>query len=389
MATVGGVLAEEAGNTPRPAPLIPLQRPSLGPEELDAVSRVFASRWLGMGAEVERFEREIGDFCGASRVVATSSGTAALHLALKSLAIEPGAEVIVPSLTFVATLQAIVAAGLTPVFADIDPVSLNVCAESIRRCRSPRTRAILPIHYRGSPCAMADILAFAQEEGLFVVEDAAHAFGSRQGGSRIGAAGQVVCFSFDPIKNITCGEGGAIVYPDPRLDGAFRKARRMRILGVDTDTWTRVRDQQVRYSVAEEGFRYHMADVNAAIGCVQLGRFEAFARRRREIAQAYDAAFRGVARLEVIPTDYEDAVPFMYVLKVQERDRFIARLRADGVSSGIHYIPNHYHELFRDCPRDDLRHTEEQGARIVTLPLFTEQTEVQVRAVIAAVLAAA
>lgn len=369
--------------------MIPLQRPQLGEAELEAVSRVFASRWLGQGEQATRFEQAVARFVGAREVVATSSGTAALHLALASLDLEPGAEVIVPSLTFVATVQAIVAARLVPVFADIDPVTMNVSPASIARCLTKRTRAIVPVHYRGAPCAMDEILALAGTRGLVVVEDAAHAFGSRFKGRRIGGAGHVACFSFDPVKVVTCGEGGAIAFAGEGLEPAARRARRQRVLGIDTDGWTRLQRGRWHYAVDEDGFRYHMPDLNAAIGLAQLERFEAFAARRHAIAAAYDGAFRGAHGVEVIPTDPTAAVPFLYVLKVDDRAAFMAGLAARGVATGVHYIPNHRHGRFSGCPRDDLRHTEAQAERIVSLPLFTEQSDAEVEAVIAAVLAQA
>ena len=368
--------------------MIPLQRPNLGPKELHAVAGVFESRWLGMGAAVEAFERRLADFLGASHVIATSTGTAALHLALAACDFPTGSEAIVPSLTYVASVQAIVAAGLQPVFADVDPQTLNISPESIRRCLSDRTGAILPVHYRGMACAMDEILAIAEESNLVVVEDAAHAFGSRYRGKRVGSFGHIACFSFDPIKTITCGEGGAIAFASPQFETVAAKARAMRVLGIDSDTWTRRQKGDVyHYDVVQPGFRYHMPNFCAAIGLAQLDRFNEIAHRKIDICRAYDTAFRNLKSLRVIETDYSETVPFIYIVRVADRPDFIRDLTNRQISTGLHYIPNHRHSYFRTFPKDDLVHTEDAAAEIVTLPLFSEQTDAEVQSVIDAVTA--
>lgn len=247
--------------------LIPVSRPSLGEEELASVRTVFDSGWLGLGAQVLEFEQNLQKFLGAKHVVCTNTGTTALHLALDVLGIGKGDEVIVPSFTFVATIQAITATGATPVFCDIHADDLNMDAGDVRKKITRRTKVILPVHYRGIPCDMDAIHALVKERNITVVEDAAHAFGSSYKGKKIGSFRNIACFSFDPIKNITCGEGGAVVFQD---DALLEKVQQKRILGIDKDTWSRYRNERSWfYDVVTQGYRYHMSNINAAIGLVQ------------------------------------------------------------------------------------------------------------------------
>ncbi|MGE5294215.1 MAG: DegT/DnrJ/EryC1/StrS family aminotransferase, partial [Solirubrobacterales bacterium] len=197
--------------------IIPVQRPCLGPEELQAVERVFSSGWLGHGEVTLAFEQKLRMFLGARHAVAVSNGTAALHLALDALDLKPQDEVLVPTLTFVATPQAVLMAGATPVFCDVDPATFNLDVRDAASRVTPRTKAILPVHYGGTACDMDAVHQLAARAHLHVVEDAAHAFGSTYNGRKIGTLSELTCFSFDPIKNITCGEGGAVVTHDPVL----------------------------------------------------------------------------------------------------------------------------------------------------------------------------
>lgn len=198
---------------------IPVSRPHLGEEELAAVREVFDSRWLGMGAKTKEFEDAVSAFLGGkppSQVIATNTGTTALHMALDTLGIGPEDEVVVPSLTFVATIQAITALGARPVFCDVEENTLNMDIKNVAERITKKTKAIVPVHYRGQACDMEKILDLARQHRLHVAEDAAHAFGSDSGGKKIGSFGDLTCFSFDPIKNITCGEGGGLSPPETR-----------------------------------------------------------------------------------------------------------------------------------------------------------------------------
>ena len=296
----------------------------------------------------------------------------------------PGDEVILPSLTFVASAQAILAAGARPVFCDINEDSLTLDVGHAESLIGPATRAIMPVHFGGWPCDMDGVSSVAAAHGIRLVEDAAHAFGSNYRGQPIGSFGDLTCFSFDPIKNITCGEGGAICTGDAEAAGRIERGR---ILGISNDTWSRYANKRNwQYSVVEPGFRYHMSNISAAIGLSQLDRFERFRDAKRLIAERYDESFEDVADLHIPRRNIRDIFPFFYVVRVpaEARERFIAALRDDGVSTGIHYIPNHQQPLFESSSQS-LPVTERVGAELVTLPMFTEMTGGQVEEVVSSV----
>jgi perosamine synthetase len=364
--------------------LIPVSRPSIGEEELAAVKKVFDSGWLGLGAQVLEFEQAFQKFLGAKHVVCTNTGTTALHLALDALGIGKGDEVIVPSFTFVATTQAITATGAKPVFCDICADDLNIDVKDVRKKITKKTEAILPVHYRGIPCDMDEIHALAQKNNLHVVEDAAHAFGSFYKKKKIGSFGEIACFSFDPIKNISCGEGGAVVFQD---DALLEVVQQKRILGIDKDTWSRYRNERSWfYDVVTRGYRYHMSNINAAIGLVQLKKFKTMNKRKIEVARKYDDAFEGIEGVALLRNDnYKDIGLFVYILKIKKgRNELMDHLARHGVGSGIHYIPSHLFTLYKKdgC---HLPVTEQIYNEIITLPLFPDITDSQVEQVIEAV----
>jgi dTDP-4-amino-4,6-dideoxygalactose transaminase len=252
--------------------------PYLHGHEADAVARVLATGHYTHGPETELFERELAAFLGVPDVVAVSFGTAALHIALLAAGTGPGDEVVVPSFTFCATVQAILACGATPRFADTDPATLCVTAGDILEALTPATRAVMPVLYGGRAVDLTSIAAELADRGITVVEDAAHAFGSFSGERRVGSTGVLTCFSFDPIKNLTCGEGGALV---PRGPAEADRARRIRDLGI-----AQSRDQRsaaVDYTVETFGLRAHLPAVNAAIGRAQLACFAETAQRRQQL----------------------------------------------------------------------------------------------------------
>jgi perosamine synthetase len=224
----------------------------------------------------------------------------------------------------------------------------------------------------------------AQEKNLFVIEDAAHAFGSSYKGKKIGSFGDITCFSFDPIKNITCGEGGAVVFQD---DSLLERIQQKRILGIDKDTWSRYRNERSWfYDVVTQGYRYHMSNISAAVGLVQLKKFEAMNRRKISVAQRYDAAFKGIANLTLLRDDgYKDIGLFVYILKIKkERNELMDHLARNGVGSGIHYIPSHIFSFYKK-EGFHLPVTEKIYDEIISLPLFPDITDVQVEHVIESV----
>lgn len=361
--------------------MIPVQRPFLGGEELDAVRRVFDSRWLGMGSVTKQFEDRLCEYLGAAHVVAVDTGTSALLLALEAIELSPGDEVIVPSLTFVASVQAILTAGARPVFCDVQAASFNMDADDAAARVTPRTRAIMPVHYGGTACEMDPLLELARTRGLRVVEDAAHAFGSSDCGRRIGSFGDITCFSFDPIKNITCGEGGAVVTGDETV---VQRARTRRLLGIDNDTWSRYRNERNWfYEVVGSGHRHHMSNINAAIGLAQFDRLDAFRVRKQAIAAEYDRRLSALGGLALLDRRPAETFPFFYVVRVLDgrRDALMVHLKSRGIATGVHYIPNHLQPAF-SAFRTALPVTERVYDEMLTLPLFYEMTDVELAQVI-------
>lgn len=365
--------------------MLPVSRPSIGEEELKAVSEVFKTGWLGMGSKVKEFEDGIIKYIGAEgrSAVSVNTGTTALHLALDSIGLKPGDEVIVPSMTFVASIQAILMTGAVPVFCEIEENTMNISVQDIRKKLSSKTRAIMPVHYRGQPCDMDEIMAIARENNCMVVEDAAHAFGSRYKGRSIGSFGDLTCFSFDPIKNITCGEGGAVIAKDPKIIGLMQQKR---ILGIDKDTWSRYRNERSWfYDVVTQGYRYHMSNIYAAIGLEQLKKIDSFVSKKNAIAKRYDEAFRAIAGLKLLHTDYESTAMFTYIIRVEnKRNELMDYLKDKGIGSGIHYIPSHKFSYLQKYSTK-LPVTDMIYDQILTLPLYYDMTDGDVQKVVGAV----
>lgn len=370
---------------------IATHRPCLGADELSAVERVFASGWLGQGNVSQAFEDALRARLGVGHVVAVSSGTAALHLALEALDLPESSGVLVPSLTFVASIQAILAARLRPVFCEIDPETLQLDLDDTRmrltaarasNTGAPRPRVVMPVHFGGASCDMQALQSLADEQGLLVVEDAAHAFGSSSGGRALGTFGAAGCFSFDPIKTITCGEGGAVATSREDLAARLRQAR---CLGITADGWSRHTGTAWRYDVQGQGWRYHLPNLNAAIGLAQLPRLDEFRTRRQEIVRRYDAALRPLAGVTPLTRPRPDTCPFTFVVRVGNgrRDALMAHLRAAGIGTSVEYIPNHLHQAFA-AYRTALPATEQAFAEILSLPLHAGLSDEDVTAVVCA-----
>lgn len=364
----------------REKPDIPCSRPSLGEEELAEIRKVFASRWLGMGTVVEEFERALREYLGAKNVIAVNTGTSALHIALDSIGMKAGDEVILPSLTYIASVQAVLLSRARPVFCDADPDTLTISIDDVRRKLTRRTKAVMPVHFGGNPCRMDELLSLAKKKRVMMIEDAAHAFGSSYQGKKIGGFGDITCFSFDPIKNITCGEGGAVSASDDDISGVIRKKR---VLGIERKSHKNG-ESAWPYVVNTLGYRYHMSNINAAIGLVQLKKINKFIKRKRQICMAYDRTFGRLDEVELVKRNYKECAPFFYVLKVKEnRDSLLKYLRGRGIEAKIHYVPNHIHPLFKRAGR--LPITEKLWDTLLTLPLYYEMTDDEVDRVIQSV----
>jgi len=366
--------------------MIPVSRPSIGDEELAEVKKIFKSGWLGLGSTVFEFENVLKEYLGARNVIAVNTGTTALHIALDAFGIAEGDEVIVPSLTFCASVQAITALRAIPVFSEVNPDTLNIDVNDVRKKITFKTKAIMPVHYCGNACDLDSLLSIGKDNNILIIEDAAHAFGSSYKGKKIGSFGDVTCFSFDPIKTITCGEGGAVVLSD---DAISEEIRRKRILGIDKDTWHRYKNERSWfYEVTTQGYRYHLSNINAAIGLAQLRKLDMFINKRKKIVQTYNEAFKELPGIKILNWDLNETAPFTYIIRVLDgkRDEMVNFLKDRGVGTGIHYIPNHIQPFFSAYARP-MPLTESLWGEILTLPLYYDMTEGEVDSVIQSVTA--
>lgn len=349
-----------------------------GQEEFDRVADVVRSKWLSMGDVTREFEARFAEYLGVKHAFLVSSGTAALHLANLAVGVGPGDEVIVPSLTFVATANAAVYCGATPVFADIvGPHDLNVSPEDIAAKISPRIKAITVVHYGGYPADMDAICEIARQHGLAVIEDAAHAPGASWKGRMAGTIGDVGCFSFFSNKNLVTGEGGAVVTND---DALAVKIRLMRSHGMTSLSYDRHKGHAFSYDVVRLGYNYRATEITAALACVQLGKLESNNERRRALTGRYRECLREIDGLEVPFAVYagRSSCHLMPVLLPRGIDRaaVMTHLREEGIQSSIHYPPIHRFEWHRSrFPAPRLPVTEEIASRELTLPLHVLMNE--------------
>ncbi len=361
--------------------MIKASRGCCGEEELAEVKEAFEYGYFGLAYKTNEFEQELGKYLGTDRfAIAVSTGTNALHLALDTVGIKEGDEVIMPSFTFVATAQAVVMCGGKPVFCEVNPVTFLIDIEDVKKKITKRTKAIIPVHYAGHPCDMDALMKIKEETGIRIIEDAAHAFGTYYKGKKIGSFGDITCFSFDSIKVMTCGEGGAIVTDDSKFDDLSRKKR---LLGIDRKTM-HVKDWKKRswvYDVPTLGYRYHMSNINAAIGLAQIKKVDRFIERRRQLCHVYDEELRAVDSVIVMPDEYDLIAPFMYVIRVKMgvRNRLKDYLMKHDIESGISYIPCHHFSLFRD--NVNLPITDAIYEEILCLPMHYGLSDEDVREV--------
>jgi len=349
--------------------MIKISQACIAPEILPILSEVF-NDYLGMGRYVREFEAALCQYVGGSmQVITVNTGTSALHLTVEALDIGPGDEVLIPSLTYVASCQAVSAARAIPVLCDVDENGFIDLHDAKARL-SVNTKAIMPVHYASDSSMMSCVYDFAHEYGLRVIEDAAHSFGSVRDGQPVGHSGDVVCFSFDGIKNITCGEGGAIVTADIQVAEYVKDAR---LLGVAKDTEKRFSQQRSwDFDVSIQGYRYHMSNINAAIGLSQLKQINTFKHKRQNLVKCYLEHLSDQRRLRLLPLAYSDIMSHIFVIRVLEgrRDALRDYLRKQDIETGIHYKPNHLLTRYKtDYP---LALTEQLYGEIVTLPLHCQ-----------------
>ncbi|BBD80769.1 DegT/DnrJ/EryC1/StrS family aminotransferase [Aerosticca soli] len=376
-------------------PFLVFGAPAIGEEEIAEVEACLRSGWLGTGPRVARFERDFAAWRGVdpARVAAVNSCTAALHVSMIAAELEPGSEVITTPLTFCATVNAIVHAGLTPVLADVDPVTQNIDPAAIEAAITPRTRAILPVHFAGRPCAMDRIMAIAQRHGLVVIEDCAHAVETEFRGRPVGTFGDFGCYSFYVTKNVTTGEGGMVLGRD---EERIARVRMLALHGLSRDAWHRFGDAGYKhYQVVECGFKYNMMDLQAAIGLQQLARVEAHWQRRRALWQRYNEAFADLPLTLPAPPEADTRHGHhLYTVRIDaarcglDRDAFLDRMNAARIGTGVHYlsIPEHayYRERFGWRP-EAWPQAMRIGRQTASLPLSPVLSDADAGRVIAAV----
>jgi dTDP-4-amino-4,6-dideoxygalactose transaminase len=359
----------------RPEKIIRLSKSSIGEAEKLAVMGVLNRQFLGMGIEVQQFEEMLTQFFGRPAVCVVN-GTAALHLALQACGLRPGDEVLVQSLTYVSSFQAISAVGATPVACDINEATLTLDIQDAEKRLTANTKAVMPVHYSGGVGALNEIYTFAEKYGLRVIEDAAHAFGTIYKGQRVGGVGDISCFSFDGIKNITSGEGGCIVTDNPDV---LRKIKDARLLGIEKDTEKRYAAQRSwEFDVPAQGWRYHMSNIMAAIGIEQLKSFPEIAKKRQRLACRYDDLLCEHQCIQTLRKDYTVVVPHIYVVRMigmKNRKLLQEQLLKLGIQTGVHYQPNHLLSFYHKNTILPLPATDAVYLELLSLPLHQDLTE--------------
>jgi dTDP-4-amino-4,6-dideoxygalactose transaminase len=352
----------------------PLSDVDLGREEEKEVLKVLRSKWLSTGPVTEKFEKVFSDYLGGGFALAVSNGTAALHLALACMNLKQGDEVILPSLTFVATANAVLYVGGKPVFADIvSTEDLNISPQDIEKKVSKRTKAILVMHYGGYPCDMEPILTQARQRHLHVIEDAAHAPGAEYHGEKCGAIGEIGCFSFFSNKNLVTGEGGMVF---TRNRAFAERMRGMRSHGMKALSWDKYHGHLSSYEISDLGYNYRTTEVQSALGLVQLKKLVRNNLRRKKLVEVYRKELQGIEEITTPFSPYSDR-PSYHLLPVLidprlDRERVMEGLRHDGIQTSIHYPPVHLFSLYRKrfgYQKRMLPKTEEVSRREVTLPL--------------------
>lgn len=358
-------------------------------DDIQAVAEVLKSDYLTTGPKITEFEQTFAQYVGAQYAVAVSSGTAALHAACFAASIKEGDEVITTPMTFAASANCVLYCGGRPVFADIDPNTYNIDSNAIENCITPKTKAIIPVHFTGQPCDMDDINRIAKEHDLIVIEDAAHALGATYKSKRVGAISDMTCFSFHPVKHITTGEGGIITTDDENL---YKKLIQFRSHGITRDREILEHDDGPWYYEQQFlGYNYRMTDIQAALGISQLKKIDRFISRRRKIADRYDKAFSGT---DSIITPYQldetQSAWHLYILQLKldklktSRKEVYTALQQKGIGVNVHYIPVYYHPYYKQmgynkglCPN-----AERLYERIITIPLYPKMSDEDVEYVI-------
>jgi len=361
--------------------MISLFKPQVGKEELEAIKEVFESGWLGLGPKTAEFEDMFAKYIGSNYAVGVNSATSALDLSLKLLNIQHGDEVIVPTITFVSTAHVVAYNLATPIFVDVDK-NLLMDVKDVARKITPRTKAIIPVHYGGRTVDMDKLFetAITKEGSIPIIEDAAHACGSSYKGKKCGSLGDIGCFSFHAVKNLCMGDGGALT-----LNNSFmnERAKKLRWLGIDKGTWDRTDKNKTywwEYDVNEIGLKCHMNDIQAAIGLIQLKKLDKMNERRRQIAEMYTEGLKGVVKTPMMDTSNSQSSWHLYCIRCEDRNGLSKYLKSIGIVTGVHYKPIHLYNCYGNVPK--LPRAEKLFKEILSLPMHPNLTNDEVYKVI-------
>ncbi|MCK6604249.1 MAG: DegT/DnrJ/EryC1/StrS family aminotransferase [Ignavibacteriaceae bacterium] len=360
--------------------------PVIEEEEIDEVVKTLKSGWIGTGPKVARFEEEFREYTGAKHAIAVASCTAGLHLSVIALGIGPGDEVIVPVLTFAATANAVIHSGAKPVFADVDISSMTIDPEDVRRKITPRTKAIIPVHFAGRACRLDELEAIAREHNLYLIQDTAHALETEYHGRKIGTFDHLASYSFYVTKNITTAEGGMVTTNDEEI------ANRLKIYalhGMSKDAWKRFSDDGYKhYEVVFPGFKYNMTDIQASLGIHQLRKIERLYKRRQEIWQAYHEKLKHLPI--ILPTEAEEGTRHglhLFIILVDTsktgitRDELLTALHKQNIGTGVHYIALHHHPYYKQTygyKQGDFPNAEFISDRTLSIPFSAKLTDADV-----------
>lgn len=368
---------------------IPYGRQSINEQDIEAVVNVLKSDYLTTGPKIAEFERKVADYTGAKYAVAIANGTAALHAACYAARIGEGDEVITTPITFAASSNCVLYCGGTPVFADINPETYNISPEDIERKITPKTKAIIAVHFTGQPCEIEQIHAIAHKYNLTVIEDGAHALGAEYQGKRVGTLSDMTTFSFHPVKHITTGEGGMILTNNPEL---YQRLKLFRTHGITREEELLTKnDGPWYYEQLDLGYNYRITDIQCALGVSQMDRLPEFLEKRKQIAKRYNEAFAANEQIQ-LPYQKEgcDNAWHLYVIRIKngKRKEVFEKLRAAGIGVNVHYIPVYQHPYYRThgyaevtCPN-----AEEYYKECISLPMYPDLKEEEQEYVIKKVL---
>ncbi|EMD5788551.1 UDP-4-amino-4-deoxy-L-arabinose aminotransferase [Proteus mirabilis] len=369
---------------------LPFSRPAIGDEEIKAVESVLRSGWITTGPQNHQLEQDFCEKFGSKHAIAVCSATAGMHVVLMAMGIGPGDEVITPSQTWVSTINIITLLGAEPVMVDIDRDTLMVSAESVKKAITPRTKAIIPVHYAGAPCDLDALRAVADEAGIPLIEDAAHAIGTRYKDEWIGEKGTSI-FSFHAIKNVTCAEGGLVVTDDDEL---ANRVRCLKFHGLGVDAFDRqIQGRKPQAEVVEPGYKYNLSDIHAAIAVVQLSRLEEMNAKRAELVALYREKLQ-YSPLEMlsVPEYPHLHANHLFMVRVDknacgiDRDTFMEKLKQKEIGTGLHFRAAHTQKYYRErYPSLSLPQSEWNSATLCSLPLFPDMSNKDVIRVVDAI----